>query len=413
MHDGGYFDKYRAPYEKIMNKRPVVIVGGHLSPAVSVLQELLKRGMNECLFIGRMYTFSQARHIESLEYKTITGMGIPFIHLPAPRFLSGNFFNKIIYSLIIIPSFVQSLIVMIRMRPCIVMAFGGYISIPVCVAAYITGIPFIIHEQTTRPGLANKALSRFSSKICVSWKETVQLFPESVRHKIVVTGNPLRDEVHKDVSLSGNRMEELHLAHIMKTDSELPLVFITGGSTGAHRINRVVAESLSDMLTICRVIHQTGRSHYRDDIFIDTCLQRIPVSLQKRYGRIDYLEGTDMIRIMNSAAIIVGRAGANTIVEVALLGKPMICIPLPIASENEQLHNAQKLSSYGSAVIIAQEHLTPASLVQTLRDMAASYPTYAKHASTASTAPEFTVHTKAVRHIVDIARDIIASYRRV
>ena len=401
MYDGGYTYQYCTINKKIsMIPTSFLITGGHISPAVSVVQELQKRGITHIHVVGRKYAFDEARNAESLEYQTVTGMGLPFTHLSAPRLNMNNPASFVSYLFKLIPSIVHAVYILARVKPDVVITFGGYVSVPVCLAAFMLRIPFIIHEQTTRPGRANMLLSRMARYVCVSWKETAGMFPKGVSEKIVLTGNPVRPEVLKHADRKAGQ-------------PAVPLLFITGGSTGAHKINRIVADALPHLLKKYSIIHQCGDSQYNDFDYLCTCRAKLPENLRGRYSLSKYLDGADMQSAMKRATIIIGRSGANTIVEVALTGKPMICIPLSIASRDEQMYNARKLASYGSAIILEQIGLTAKTLVDTVDDMAASYKTYETNAHTASKAEEFAIHPKAAGALAHIALGSIGNRFRV
>ncbi|MEK7451076.1 MAG: glycosyltransferase, partial [Patescibacteria group bacterium] len=162
----------------------VIIIGGHLSPALSIIEKLPKT--DKVLFIGRKYVFEGDQAL-SLEYKTIQSLKIPFVNLITGR-LQRKFTKHTIPSLLKLPyGFMRSILALIKFQPDVVLSFGGYLSFPVVLSAFLLRIPIVIHEQTLEAGLANKILSVFAKKICISWETSRKFFPKG---KIVLTGNP-------------------------------------------------------------------------------------------------------------------------------------------------------------------------------------------------------------------------------
>src|SRR5581483_7292990 len=219
----------------------ICVIGGHLGPALAVIEELQKKA--DIVFIGRKHTF-EGDKAESLEYKTITSLNIPFISVTTGR-LQRKFTKRTIPSLLKLPyGTAQAILVLKKQKPDIILGFGGYLSIPYCFAAKLLSIPVVIHEQTFEAGAANRICSRFAAKICLSWKSSLPFFPKD---KCIVTGNPLRSAIL-------NPKNTLKLPFKRK----LPILLITGGSAGSHIINHLILESLNVLLKSYNIIHQTG-----------------------------------------------------------------------------------------------------------------------------------------------------------
>jgi len=153
----------------------IVIIGGHLAPALSVMEALPKN--TKILFIGRKYALEGDSAL-SLEYKVVTDLNIPFVGLNTGR-LQRKVTKYTFLSLLKFPfGIIKSFLILIRFRPDVVMGFGGYVSIPVIVCAFILRIPVVIHEQTMEAGLANRIVSLFAKKICISWNTSRKYFPK-------------------------------------------------------------------------------------------------------------------------------------------------------------------------------------------------------------------------------------------
>src|SRR6185437_12483312 len=188
--------------------------GGHFSPALAVIKQMPKDW--EVLLVGRKYTFEGDSAL-SLEYQTAQRLGLPFQTITTGR-LQRKFTRHMFASLVRMPiGLAQAKKILATFKPDVVLSFGGYISVPVVLAAAAKRLPIVIHEQTLHAGLANKISAKFATKICISWEESANFFP---KNKTVLTGNPLRKEF---LAVSVSQKKE---------SDKLPLIYITGGSGG-------------------------------------------------------------------------------------------------------------------------------------------------------------------------------------
>lgn len=324
----------------------ILLVGGHLSPALAVLSALPK----DCdvYFFGRKYAF-EGDNAVSLEYSSLKNSKAHFYEITTGRL--RRFINfRSIFSLIKIPyGFFQSYILLLRIMPSVVLSFGGYLSIPVCFAATILGIPVVIHEQTLDAGLANRIIALFAKKICISWETSRSQFPAS---KTVLTGNPVRvfTKVFKEIP-----------------KGSLPLIFITGGSSGSHTINNVVKTSLSRLLDRYRIIHQTGDSkEFADFEHLIKYKDTLPKNLKERYVVEKFIDPEEIGSVMKASTLTISRSGINTVTEILYFDKFCLLIPLSHGQSREQGRNAQFLQGYGLATIINEENLTQEIFIETI-----------------------------------------------
>lgn len=336
----------------------IAFIGGHLSPALSVI-DAVPEG-TQCLFIGRKYAVEGEQH-ESYEYKTITGKGIPFFNLTTGR-LQRKLSRHTISSLGKIPGgFNKSYEILKKERPDVVVSFGGYLSVPICYAAKLLRIPVVIHEQTQHVGLANKITARIANKICISWESSAKYFPKK---KTILTGNPIRKEV-------------LEIATQPKEAHTLPVIYITGGSTGSHAINEAIKDMLPSLLPSMVVYHQSGNTHgYTSYAELLSVKEALPAELQKNYHLSAHYSQEESASLIHNADLIISRSGINTVTELLYLHKPAILIPLPHGQRNEQLANAELLKRSGLATIIEQDKLRSDVLLNQIREMFASINTY-------------------------------------
>ena len=350
----------------------IALVGGHLAPALSVMEALKPR--EEVIFIGR-HTVFEGDKAKSLEYEMVKEIGVPFIALNSGR-VQRRLTRHTFTSLARIPyGFIQAIAILRKHKPDIVLSFGGYLSVPVGFAAFFLKIPLIIHEQTLEAGLANKILAKIAIKICISWKQSLRFFPNE---KVVLTGNPIRKLSRSD------RDPEWKLLSGQKSNENLPLLYITGGSSGAHALNTLVEACLENLLIKYRVIHQTGDNlKYSDFGRLTTLISTFPKNLQKRYYIRKFINSYDTGGIMKDSNLVISRSGINTVTELFSFGKPCFLIPLPGGQRNEQLKNAQFVKKVGIGEYVSEDELSPHLFLSKIEDMFVRYSAYVSHAQDA------------------------------
>lgn len=340
----------------------ILITGGHLTAALALLPLLTHR--HNVLFIGRKYAF-EADAAPSFEYETMRRLGIPFRTITTGR-LQRRFSPHTIPSLMKFPiGFLQSFFILFCYRPQLILSFGGYIALPVCIAAFLLGIPIVTHEQTSAPGLANRIISIFAKKICISFAETRKYFPSS---KTVLTGNPVRKELFKPLAVSPFPS--------MRKKQNLPMIYVTGGSGGSHSINTLIASVLEELVKKYIIIHQTGDSSMYMDFVI-------PTHLRSRYIDKKHITEDELAWIYAHAGLLIGRSGANTVYEILTFGLPAVLIPLPWAGFSEQEANAKLVENIGLGKVLKQEELTPSSLLTAISEIIKNNKKYKKRASAA------------------------------
>jgi len=336
----------------------VVIIGGHFSPALALIEEL--KG-HDIFVVGRRYTF-EGDKTESYEYKVCEGRHIPFIELRTGR-LQRKFTRHTIPSLLRTSyGYFQALSILKQLRPEVVVGFGGYLSLPVCFAAKQLNIPIIIHEQTLGAGLANRFISRFATKVCISYQQSKKYFPQK---KVVVTGNPLRSEVFTEI----DRID---------IDRTKPLLYVTGGSGGSHAINLLIDAALDTLLSSYSIIHQTGDSSFGDYERLSQQRIKLGETYKKRYVVQKFISLEEIGWVLRHADVVIGRSGINTTSELLALQKKCILIPLPYGQKNEQLSNAQLAKSEGIAEILLQHEASVDRLVSLLDYMMKHHTDYEK-----------------------------------
>ncbi|MEX1061637.1 MAG: UDP-N-acetylglucosamine--N-acetylmuramyl-(pentapeptide) pyrophosphoryl-undecaprenol N-acetylglucosamine transferase [Patescibacteria group bacterium] len=341
----------------------IVVTGGHHTPALAVMAALKKRGNFEFHFIGRA-TSLRSEKTTSVEKRTMEKLGIPFYNLK-----TGKLYKSGVGELVKIPGgFLQAFWLLMRIRPRLIVSFGGYLAAPVMLAGFFLRIPRVTHEQTVVSGWANRFSAYLANKIFVSWEPSRKFFPKD---KTVLTGNPLREEIFNP---KGKKI-------IVSRD--LPTVYITGGKQGSHLINEVVRVSLSQFLENYNLIHQTGSSASQDYQKLILLKNQLPKALKKRYLVQEYFGEEEIGAVLAATDAVVGRSGANTVTEIAAKGLPSVLIPIPWVSHNEQEENAKILSERGAALIISQDKLSAPDLLLALAQIFSHYKEFKKHAEEA------------------------------
>lgn len=346
-----------------MKTTNIVICGGHPSPAIAVIEALQSKKMYAISYVSPKKALAKDDHY-SWEYNQITKLGIPFHHLTTGK-LQRNISIESVYSFIKIPlGLYQAFILLQKLKPRVVVSFGGYIAFPLIIAAKILHIPVLTHEQTTQVGLSNKIISRMVNTFCISYEEVTD---QIKNEHIILTGNPIRKDIlHTTQSKFSSLIGE-----------NKPLVYITGGGLGSHFINNCIAQCITQLLLKFTVIHQVGDSaEYRDYDTLVSIRQNLPADLQMRYIVEKHIEAKDIGWILRNALFLIGRSGANTTSEILYTHIPAVLVPLPHSGEGEQQTNAAMLKSLGVAIVLDQQKMTPQDLLTALTTMRREYQSY-------------------------------------
>jgi UDP-N-acetylglucosamine--N-acetylmuramyl-(pentapeptide) pyrophosphoryl-undecaprenol N-acetylglucosamine transferase len=312
----------------------VCIAGGHLSPAYA-LAAYIKRHYPEVFvsFIGREKAFTSAQYTAySCEKDVMDAVCDQVEAFPIER--PGNtiaFLRSIFY----ISNHFS------KMRPSVVVSFGGYVGLAVGLAGSIHRIPVVIHEQTHALGLSNRLLGLLAKKICVSYKEM-----ESEKH--IYTGFPLREEVlHPPLRLS------------FPIENDKPLLYITGGTTGAVAVNELCFPILKQLLSTYTIVHQTGVVSFEK---ANTIKKQLPPKMRGFYTAVSYLHPKDASWLLHNATVVISRSGANIVYELALTKTRSVLLPLP--QNMEQTANARWLTSYAPTRILMQDKASPEDVLR-------------------------------------------------
>ncbi|MGH3933708.1 MAG: UDP-N-acetylglucosamine--N-acetylmuramyl-(pentapeptide) pyrophosphoryl-undecaprenol N-acetylglucosamine transferase [Pseudonocardiaceae bacterium] len=237
--------------------------------------------------------------------------------------------------------------------PDAVLSTGGYVAVPVGLAARWARAPLLVHEQTTRLGLANRILVRRADVIALSSAASLPLLPGSLRTRAVVTGNPVRPEL-----LDGDPAAAVKALEWAGHDPHLPTVYVTGGAQGSVQINRLVEAVLPDLLRRANVIHQCGQASQAATRQLAAGLAD---DLADRYRVVDFI-GVELPDVLALADIVISRSGAGTLAELTALGKPSVLVPLIPTGGDEQVHNALHLAQQHACYALVGAQATPEAL---------------------------------------------------
>ena len=325
------------------NRKKILLTGGHFTAGIAVYNELIKKNMFDIVWAGHKYTMLFDKE-PSAEYLNVTKLGIKFYDIKAGK-IYRYFSWKGIISLLRIPlGFIQSLFLILSEKPDLIISFGGYISVPICLTGKLLGVRYITHEQTSTEGLANKLLSRFADKVMVAWPDSSLARYNNT--KITITGNPVRSEIYiKDHPF-------------VYFNVNLPTILIMGGNQGSHLLNLTVLKLLPLLENKFNVIHSCGSN----SIYNDYELLKKEEEYYINYKVFKGIWGEDSGRAFNQSDVVITRSGANTVYELAILSKPCILVPLSYAVNNEQYKNAEKLKDLGLGFIIEEKDLSADSL---------------------------------------------------
>jgi UDP-N-acetylglucosamine--N-acetylmuramyl-(pentapeptide) pyrophosphoryl-undecaprenol N-acetylglucosamine transferase len=317
--------------------------GGHIYPAVALIRHLLNKDETiECLYIGTE---------NGLEADIVPKQGIPLKTVKISGFKRKVSLDNVKTIFRFFKAVSKSKKYIKEFQPDVVIGTGGYVCGPVVYAAAKKKIPTIIHEQNSVPGLTNKFLAKYVTKVAISFPDSAKFFPAD---KVVMTGNPRASEVVRgEYSKDKIRLKELGL------DPEKKTVLVVGGSRGAKPINDAIMNTIDQWKDKdYQCLYVTGEAHY----------QKVKEQLDQQEHEIKNLVYVpyihDMPAVLNEVDLMVARAGATTLAEITALGLPSILIPSPYVTNNHQEKNARSLEKESAATVILEKESTPDKLMK-------------------------------------------------
>lgn len=345
--------------------------GGHFYPIIAVAEAVREVAKDKKILDPDLYYMAPTKY----NPRALFDNDIEFIRVPAGKmrryFSILNFFDMFKTG----AGCVSATISMFRIYPDVVFGKGGYASFPGLVAARLLAIPVVIHESDSHPGRVNAWAAKFARRIAVAYPEAGEFFEKSLgkealekrgkgknaveKSKIAFTGNPIRKEILYARSAGARDFFNVNDAII---GANVPVIMIIGGSQGAKMINDVMVDAIPELIKKYAVIHQTGRANFTDISTIMTSLLKGNEHVA-RYKPVEYFDDLGMRMAAGAADIVISRAGAGGISEIAAWGKPSIIIPIDEAVSHDQTENAFAYARSGACTVIEERNLTPHIIV--------------------------------------------------
>jgi len=344
--------------------------GGHVFPALAVAEELRKQIPDvQILFMGSRY---------GLEQHWVRDAEIEFVGLPVQGVLGRGF--RAVGALVAMGiSITEALSIMSDFKPDVILGFGSYASFAGLSAGILRRCPTLIHEQNAIPGLSNRVLAKFVKKICLAIPDKMKKLPA---RKIALTGNPVRSEI---INLPAKTFR-----------SKKKKLLVMGGSQGAASINNAMLRHLDEFKAAgIEVWHQTGNHGY--------------VNVRDAYDKADYEDAKVLCFIDNVAEaykwadLVVCRAGASTVAELAVSGTPSVLVPFPFATHNHQLHNAEYMLEHGAAVLVNDDDLAGGNFARTVLELISDN----KQLKTMAQAARELGHPDAAAKVVECIKEVL------
>lgn len=328
-------------------KRIVLTGGGtagHVTPCIALLPELQKEG----------YDIHYIGSYNGIERKLIEEYQIPYHGISSGKL--RRYFDPKNFSdpFKVMKGYFEARKLLKKLKPDIVFSKGGFVTVPVVLAAKKHKVPVIIHESDMTPGLANKLAIPSATKVCANFPETLKYLPAE---KAVLTGTPIRKEL-----FSGNKIRGLDFCGF---SANRPVILVIGGSTGSRAINEVIRGMLPTLLRDYQLIHLCGKDN------LDPKLNNLA-----GYVQFEYIK-SELNDLFAASDLVISRAGANAICELLALRKPNILIPLPAASSRgDQILNAESFERQGYSLVLKEEELSISCLLEAIQKVMEAKNTY-------------------------------------
>jgi UDP-N-acetylglucosamine--N-acetylmuramyl-(pentapeptide) pyrophosphoryl-undecaprenol N-acetylglucosamine transferase len=304
--------------------------GGHIYPAIAIANELKFRFPDaEFLFVGAQ---------DKMEMQKVPQAGYAIKGLWIAGLQRRLTFDNALFPIKLISSLLKSRAIIRKFKPDVVIGTGGFASGPLLQAAAMAGIPTVIQEQNSYPGITNKLLAKKARKICVAYDNLESFFP---KEKMILTGNPIRQDL---IAIDSKREEAIRYFNL---DANKKTLLVLGGSLGARRINQLIANEIAAFSDQnIQVIWQCGKLYFEDYKHF---------SENKNIQVLSFIDRMDLVYAV--ADVVISRAGASSVSELCVVGKPVIFIPSPNVSEDHQTKNAQAILDKKGGLMIKESEL--------------------------------------------------------
>jgi UDP-N-acetylglucosamine--N-acetylmuramyl-(pentapeptide) pyrophosphoryl-undecaprenol N-acetylglucosamine transferase len=303
--------------------------GGHIYPAIAIANELKSRFPDaDILFVGAQ---------DKMEMQKVPQAGYPIKGLWIAGLQRRLTFDNALFPVKLLSSLLKSRQIIKQFKPDVVIGTGGFASGPLLQMANSAGIPTVIQEQNSYPGITNKLLSKKANAICVAYEKLERFFP---KEKIVLTGNPVRQDL---ITIDGKRAEGISHFNL---DLNKKTILILGGSLGARRVNQLIEKELEFFASQkVQLLWQCGKLYFEEYQKYNS--ENVQVMA--------FIERMDLV--YTAADIVISRAGASSVSELCIVGKPVIFIPSPNVAEDHQTKNAKSVADKNGAILIRESEL--------------------------------------------------------
>lgn len=327
----------------MLKNKNIVLTGGHAgTTGIAVVEELKKRNPDAKISWIGTKSVILGSGLTSLEYKIYPLLGVKYYSIHAGK-MQTKFTRNTIPLILMIPlGFIEAFILIAKLKPEVVVSFGGYTSLPVVTASWLFGIPVILHEQTVAAGRASIASAFFARKIALARESSIKYFP---KEKCVVTGNPLTKQF-------------LAVTPAIKKHDPFTIL-VTGGSRGSEFINEEVFKIITELTGKYRVLHITGERDYEKYLKFE----------KENYEVFNFVEPENMPGFYRKADMLISRSGANSVSEIIYTKRPAILIPLPRTFMDEQYKNAKYAEDFGIAKVMKETEINPTSLLSAIESI--------------------------------------------
>lgn len=338
----------------------IIISGGHLTPALALIDFIkANHPHDEIVFVGRIHSQDRFKQLAQ-EEKEIKKRNLKFISFNSPKAVANKpFLAKFIFPFSLLKSIFLALLIFKSEKPTLLLSFGGYLAIPLAIAAKLSRVKIVTHEQTRAAGFANQFIAKIADRVAISYPESKDYF-QSVQ--TYLTGNPIRPDIISSQLTQPTWINQKKLK---------PILLITGGSQGSAVINQLIGKMLKKLTSKWTLIHLCGnanqKNNYRHQLELEKL--KLPPELQHHYFVKEWASAQEMSWIYDHAHLAISRAGANTVMELILKKIPTIFIPLPRSHHNEQLKNAQQLVDHQATLILSQTQLSVKNLLQKIEEL--------------------------------------------
>ncbi len=358
--------------------------GGHFYPLMSIAEVLRESPDHPELFYAGPEPYDAA---------ALAALNITFVRIPAGKTRRYRSIRNFFDSITTLFGIVVACFKMYALYPDVVVSKGGYASVPVVLAAAFFRIPVIVHESDSVMGRANRIGSRFARHTIVSYAE---LEGAGKGNRTVRLGVPVRRALLREKT--GREGANLNV------DSSRPIIFVTGGSSGAERLNALILDSLDELLADFTVIHQTGTKHFE---LVKLSAEGLITKeeLKPYYLPTPFLDAETLNEIYHLAQLVISRAGSTSIYEIALHGKPSILIPIPEDVSHDQRSNAYAYARTGAAVVLEEKNLTDSLLRAEIDRIMQNAPIYDEMARAAAAFPVRDSAEKIGALVIQTARE--------